>query len=173
MNRGTQRHINRTIALARSGDTNAGLEYLELCMDAVTSGTIEPPLQVELLNSLQTLRQLLGDNPQRELTVPLLLECFLVRRNRGRPSEPFPDWHSQLMACDELLKRAEIKHRQRNEILRELIQTIRPKLKPHDDELDKIRAKYNRGAVTLLQREDLLNMAGDRLRDHPSLILNI
>ena len=91
MNRRTQRHINKTIALARSGDTNAGLEYLELCMDAVTSGTIEPPLQVELLNSLQTLRQLLTDNPQRELTVPLLLECFLVRRNRGRPSEPFPD----------------------------------------------------------------------------------
>lgn len=173
MNRRTQRYINTTIALARSGDTNAGLEYLELCMDAVTSGTIEPPLQVELLNSLQTLRQLLADNPQRELTVPLLLECFLVRRNRGRPSEPFPDWHSQLMACDELLKRAEIKHRQRNEILRELTQTIRPKLKPHDDELDRIRAKYNRGAMTLLQREDLLNMAGDRLRDHPSLILNI
>ena len=173
MNRRTQRHINKTIALARSGDTNAGLEYLELCMDAVTSGTIQPPLQVELLNSLQTLRQLLADNPQRELTVPLLLECFLVRRNRGRPSEPFPDWHSQLMACDELLKRAEIKHRQRNEILRELIQAIRPKLKPHDDELDRIRAKYNRGAMTLLQREDLLNMAGDRLRGHPSLILNI
>lgn len=173
MNKITQDYIEKTIKLARSGDTNAGLEYLELCMAAVTSGTIQPPLQVELLNSLQTLRQLLTDNPQRELTVPLLLECFLVRRNRGRPSEPFPDWHSQMMACDELLKRAEIKHRQRNEILRELTQTIRPKLKPHDDELDRIRAKYNRGAMTLLQREDLLNMAGDRLRDHPSLILNI
>ena len=173
MNKITQDYIEKTIKLARSGDTNAGLEYLELCMAAVTLGTIQPPLQVELLNSLQTLRQLLTDNPQRELTVPLLLECFLVRRNRGRPSEPHPDWHSQLMACDELLKRAEIKHRQRNEILRELIQTIRPKLKPHDDELDKIRAKYNRGAMTLLQREDLLNMAGDRLREHPGLILNI
>ena len=173
MNKITQDYIEKTIKLARSGDTNAGLEYLELCMTAVASGTIQPPLQVELLNSLQTLRQLLADNPERELTVPLLLECFLVRRNRGRPSEPFPDWYSQLMACDELLKRAEIKHRQRNEILRELIQTIRPKLKPHDDELDRIRAKYNRGAMNLLQREDLLNLAGDRLREHPSLILNI
>ena len=173
MNKETQEYIEKTIKLAKSGDTNAGLEYLDLCISAVTSGKIESELQVELLNSLQTLQQLLSDNSSRELTVPLLLECFLVRRKWGRPSEPFPDWHSQLMACDELLKRAEIKHRQRNEILRELIQTIRPKLKPHDDELDRIRAKYNRGAMTLLQREDLLNMAGDRLREHPSLFLNI
>ena len=173
MNKMTQDYIEKTIKLARSGDTNAGLDYLELCMAAVTSGTIQPPLQVELLKSLQTLRQLLADNPERELTVPLLLECVLVRRTRGRTSDPVSEWHGQLMACDELLKRAEIKHRQRNEILRELIQTIRPKLKPHDDELDRIRAKYNRGAMTLLQREDLLNLAGDRLREHPSLILNI
>ena len=142
-------------------------------MAAITSGRIEPPLQIELLKSLQTLRQLLSDNSARELTVPLLLECFLVRRARGRPAETYPDWHHKLMACDELLKRAGIKHRQRNEILRELIPAIRPKLKPHDDELDNIRARYNRGGLKILGQEDLLIMAGDRLRDHPSLILNI
>ena len=105
MNKETKEHIERTIELAKSGDPDAGPEYLEHCMNAVLSGTIDEPLRSELFLSLQTLKNLLTNKNTRARVDGLVAEAFLNTKQSGRPSDKFPEWRRQLAACDILLKK--------------------------------------------------------------------
>lgn len=173
MNKETKEHIERTIELAKSGDPDAGPEYLEHCMNAVLSGTIDEPLRSELFLSLQTLKNLLTNKNTRARVDGLVAEAFLNTKQSGRPSDKFPEWRRQLAACDILLKKKEKSYKQRNEILRRLARSMSPTRRPYDKDLDGIRALYGENSGSRLpQMSDcvLYEMVRDLLDNDPELI---
>ena len=173
MNKETQEHIEQTIELAKSGDPTAGPEYLELCMNAVLSGTIDEPLRSELFHSLQTLKNLITNEDTRARVDGLVAEAFLNTKQRGRPSDKFPAWRRQLAACDILMKRQRKSYKQRNEILQRLARSMSPARRPHDKDLDGIRALYsekNESPLPRMSDRDLYEMVRDLLNNDPELI---
>ncbi len=143
----------QTIALARQGDADAGMEAIETCIAGLYANRLSEPMRFYLAQCLIDLVG--GMKPTRAMNIE-------VERGRGRPANPFPEWEMPLAAFGALLHRRGYSAARIEEAMDRVRQSVyqRP-LDPR--EARRIRKKYR--PMQEIGEADLFHLCkGDDLR---------
>lgn len=162
-----------TIERALAGDAEAGREALDLCITGLYAGRISERLAHYVAGRLQLVLDALKDADRlrgvkkssgsvRSARDGAIADALCINRSTGRPSDPIPDWQTQLAAIGVYLRRKNVRAERAYAAMSQARESIANKTLERREAQRVVKAH---GPLWKHSDESLIRLAGPVLRE--------